>query len=173
MSPLKTALAAACLNLPALAFAADPVPIAVFPFTIRDTSGVDAPGQADRLKAATKELEDTLARTGQYKPIDMAPYAKELDAMQPPDECGECWAAVARKAGATLEVLPSVQKVSVLISQMTMWFANVQTMKYEHHVQGQIRGDTTEAYTRGIDFLVNKELQKKKVATEEAAPPKP
>ena len=165
MSPLKTALAAACLSLPALAPSvayADPVPIAVFPFTIRDTSGVTAPGQAERLQAATKELEQTLASTGQYKPIDMAPYAKEISAMQPPDECGECWAALARKAGATVEVLPSVQKVSVLISQMTMWFANVKTMQYEHHVQGQIRGDTTEAYTRGIDFLVNKELEKKK-----------
>jgi hypothetical protein len=157
MSPLKMALTAACLSLPSLApnvaAAAEPVPIAVFPFTIRDTSGVTAPGQAERLQAATKELEQTLAATGQYKPID---------SMQPPDECGECWAALARKAGASVEVLPSVQKVSVLISQMTMWFANVKTMQYEHHVQGQIRGDTTEAYTRGIDFLVNKELEKKK-----------
>lgn len=162
MSPLKTALAAACLSLPTLAFAADPMPIAVFPFTIRDTSGVEAPGQADRLKAATKELATTLAATGQYKPIDMAPYAKEIDTMQPPDECGECWAALARKAGATVEVLPSVQKVSVLISQMTMWFADVKTMQYQHHIQGQIRGDTSEAYTRGIDFLINDELMKKK-----------
>ncbi len=166
MSPLKTALAAACLSLPSLApslaFAADPVPIAVFPFTIRDTSGVDAPGQAQRLQAATKELAASLAATGHYKPIDMAPYAKEMDAMQPPDECGECWAALARKAGATVEVLPSVQKISVLISQMTMWFADVQTMKYQHHIQGQIRGDTSEAYTRGIDFLINKELMKTK-----------
>jgi len=159
MSPLKIA-AAACLLWPGIAAAA-PVPIAVFPFTIRDTSGVVAPGQAERLQAATKELAATLAATGQYAPIDMSPYAKQIDALQPPDECGECWATLARKAGATLEVLPSVQKVSVLISQMTMWVANVQTMKYSRLVQGQIRGDTAEAYTRGIDFLVHKELLKK------------
>jgi len=43
-----------------------------------------------------------------------------------------------------------------------MWFADVQTMKYSRLVQGQIRGDTAEAYTRGIDFLVHGELLKKK-----------
>ncbi len=162
MSRLKIALVALCLLTPRLAAAADPVPIAVFPFTISDTSGSPAPGQADRLKVATKQLADALSATGQYKPVDMTPYAKEIEALQPPDECGECWAAVARKAGATLEILPSVQKVSVLISQMTMWIADVKTMKYTRHVQGQIRGDTAEAYTRGIDFLINNELLKKK-----------
>jgi hypothetical protein len=163
MSPRKIMLAAFGfgLALPCAQAMAEPVPIAVFPFMIHDTSGVESPGQAERLQVATKELADTLAATGQYKPVDMTPYAKEIDALQPPDECGECWAAVARKAGATLEVLPSVQKVSVLISQMTMWVADVKTMKYTRLVQGQIRGDTAEAYTRGIDFLVHAELLKK------------
>jgi hypothetical protein len=160
MSPLKAAFALLCLASPCAA--AEPVPIAVFPFTISDTSGSPAPGQAERLQNATKELQATLAATGQYKPIDMSPYAKEIAALQPPDECGDCWAALARKAGATLELLPSVQKVSVLISQMTMWVADVNTMKYTRHVQGQIRGDTAEAYTRGIDFLIHEELLKKK-----------
>ena len=162
MSPLKAALAALWLCVPGVALADAPVAIAVFPFTIQDTSGLPAPGQKERLAAATKQLADVLAATGQYKPVDLAPYAKEIEGLQPADECGECWAAVARKAGATMEVLPSVQKVSVLISQMTMWVANVQTMKYSRLVQGQIRGDTAEAYTRGIDFLVNAELMKKK-----------
>jgi len=162
MSLVKTAmiLAICCAAGPTLADG--PQPIAVFPFTIQDTSGVPAPGQKERLETATKELAGALAASGLYKPVDLAPYAKEIAALQPPDECGECWANLAKKAGATFEVIPSVQKVSVLISQMTMWFADVQTMKYTRHIQGQIRGDTAEAYTRGIDFLVNKELLKKK-----------
>jgi hypothetical protein len=167
MSLLKTGLVlGACfLGAPALAdgpAVGSPQPIAVFPFTIQDTSGSPAPGQKERLENATKELADTLAATGLYKPVDLAPYAKEIAALQPADECGECWANLAKKAGARYEVLPSVQKVSVLISQMTMWFADVQTMKYSRLVQGQIRGDTAEAYTRGIDFLVHGELMKKK-----------
>jgi len=162
MSLLKSVLiiCVCCAALPARA--ADPQPIAVFPFTIQDTSGAPAPGQAERLENATRELAETLAKTGLYKPVDLAPYAKQIAALQSPDECGECWAELAKKAGATFEVIPSVQKVSVLISQMTMWFADVRTMKYSRLVQGQIRGDTAEAYSRGIDFLVNDELLKKK-----------
>ena len=162
MSLLKTMTILAVCCAAGSALADGPQPIAVFPFTIQDTSGSPAPGQQERLEHATKELSDTLAASGLYKPVNLSPYAKEIAALQPPDECGECWAALAKKAGATIEVIPSVQKVSVLISQMTMWFADVQTMKYTRHVQGQIRGDTAEAYTRGIDFLVNKELLKKK-----------
>jgi hypothetical protein len=168
MSLLKSVMVfgVCCLGSPALAdgpaASGGPQPIAVFPFTIQDTSGAPAPGQKERLENATKELADTLAATGLYKPVDLSPYAKEIATMQPADECGECWANLAKKAGARFEVLPSVQKVSVLISQMTMWFADVQTMKYSRLVQGQIRGDTAEAYTRGIDFLVHGELMKKK-----------
>jgi hypothetical protein len=154
-------LLACCLALLAPPARADaPIPIAVFPFTIQDTSGTQAAGRAERLAAATRLLAKTLAQTGRYKPVDLAPYGQQIAALQPPDECGECWAALARKAGATQMILPSVQMVSVLISQMTMWVADVDTMKYLRHIQGQIRGDTTEAYTRGIEFLVNDELMK-------------
>jgi hypothetical protein len=143
------------------ALAETPIPIAVFPFSIQDTSGTSKAGQTERLAAATTLLAQTLRETGRYKPVDLAPYAKEIAALQPPDECGECWAAVARRAGAAEMVLPSVQMVSVLISQMTFWVADVHSMQYVHHIQGQIRGDTSEAYTRGIQFLVNDELMKK------------
>ena len=67
---------------------------------------------------------------------------------------------MAKKAGARLEVLPSVHKVSTLITLMTLWFADVTTMKYVARVEGQIRGDTDEAYARGIAFLVTQELGK-------------
>ncbi len=160
MSPCKLASAVLCLYASS-AWAEPPVPVAVFPFTIQDSSGAPSPGQAERLEAATQTLQATLAATGHYRPVDMTAFAKEIASLQPPDECGECWAAVARKAGATLEILPSVQKVSVLISQMTFWIADVHSMRYTRHIQGQIRGDTTEAYTHGIDFLVKEELMKK------------
>lgn len=160
MSRLKTvACLLAVLAGPARADA--PARIAVFPFQIMDTSGEDAhPGQADRVATATALLARTLKQTGRYDPVDLAPYAREIAGLQSPDECGECWAAVARKAGATIEVLPNVHKVSTLITLMTMWFADVRTMKYVAHVSGQIRGDTDEAYARGIDFLVTQELDK-------------
>ena len=160
MSWPKLAWLAAAL-LPSLARAAEPVRIAVFPFQIIDTSGEGAhPDQAGRVARATALLAQSLRQTGRYIPVDLAPFAKRIDGLQRPDECGACWAAVARDAGATQEVLPSVHKVSTLITLMTLWFADVRTMRYVARIEGQIRGDTDEAYARGIAFLVTQELDK-------------
>ncbi len=140
---------------------AAPAPVAVFPFQLLDTSGEGgSPAQAARLAEATRQLASVLQHTGRYMPVDLASRAGQIAGLQPPDECGECWAKVAKAAGATLMVLPSVHKVSTLISLMTLWFADVDRMKYTARVSGQIRGDTTDAYNRGIDFLVTQELDK-------------
>ncbi len=156
----RASTAAAMLVLYAgAARAAPPVKIAVFPFQLMDSSGEGAsPGRAERLSAATHQLANALRNTGRYTPVDMTPFASQIAALQSPEECGECWAKVAQQAGASAEVLPNVHKVSTLISLMTLWFADVTTMRYIARVQGQIRGDTPEAYTRGIDFLVGQEL---------------
>lgn len=143
------------------ACAAQHTRVAVFPFQIIDTSGEGArPGQADRVTRATALVAGALKRTGRYDPVDLSPYKAEISGLQRPDECGACWAAVARRAGATVEVLPSVHKVSTLITLMTFWFADLRTMRYIAHVEGQIRGDTDEAYARGIAFLIGQELDK-------------
>jgi hypothetical protein len=139
-----------------------PRAVAVFPFQMVDTSGEkEDPGRPARLVAATAELAAALMATGQYRSVDLAPFAQKIGGLQSPDECGTCWAQVAKDAGARLEVLPTVHKVSTLISLMTIWVADVTTMKYVARVEGQIRGDTPEAYRRGIDFLVSQELMKK------------
>ena len=158
LSRASITAAALCLYASA-AQAAPPVKIAVFPFLLMDSSGEGAsPGRAERLTEATRQLADALRKTGRYAPVDMTPYAAQIAALQSPEECGECWAKLAKQAGATAEVLPNVHKVSTLISLMTLWFADVTTMQYTARVQGQIRGDTPEAYTKGIDFLVGQEL---------------
>ena len=161
MSLAKNAGVLLLIARPAVA-AELPARIAVFPFEIVDTSGEGPrPGQADRVATATNLLAKTLKATGHYEPVDLGPFAKEIAGLQRPDECGECWATVARRSGASLEVLPSVHKVSTLITLMTLWFADVNTMKYVARVEGQIRGDTDEAYARGINFLVTQELSAK------------
>ena len=159
----------ALLLAPPIAQAA-PAPVAVFPFQLLDTSGEGSgPAQSARLAEATQQLAAALQQTGRYAPVDLTAEAGQIARLQPPDECGECWAKVAKAAGATLMVLPSVHKVSTLISLMTLWFADVDTMKYTARVSGQIRGDTTDAYNRGIDFLVTQELDRR----QPGAPPGP
>ena len=159
MSRFTIALLLASLAAPVAR--ADPAPVAVFPFQLLDTSGEgSSPAQAARLAEATRQLAAVLRQTGRYVPVDLTAKAGQIAGLQPPDECGGCWAKVAKSAGATLMVLPSVHKVSTLISLMTLWFADVDTMKYTARVSGQIRGDTIDAYDRGIDFLVTQELDK-------------
>jgi hypothetical protein len=142
------------------AVAAEPAsPTAVFPFERLDTSGEGAkPGEADRLAMATRELADLLAQSGRYQPIDLAPFAADIKAAAPRYACGDCWLAVARKAGAAFAVLAVVHKVSTLISTMDIRIADVRRGQYIAAARGQIRGDNDIAYRRGVDFLVRDRL---------------
>ncbi|WP_343715322.1 DUF3280 domain-containing protein [Inquilinus sp.] len=146
-----------------LVLAAGPVaaqtPVAVFPFELADTSGEAAPAGHDvRIALATGHLERKLEQSGRYRPIDLAPLAAEVAATAPRYDCGGCWLDVARKSGADLAVVPTVHKVSSLISTMDLWVADLRSGQYVAHVSGQIRGDTDTAWLRGVDFLVDERL---------------
>ena len=149
------ALAALLATLSPAVAVAPASPTAVFPFELLDTSGEgEKPGQPERLAMATRELADVLAQSGRYQPINLAPFAAEVAATQPRYACGDCWLAVARKAGAAF----AVHKVSTLVSIMDIRIADVQRGKYIAAARGQIRGDNDIAYRRGVDFLVRERL---------------
>jgi len=153
------ALAALLATLSPAVAVAPASPTAVFPFELLDTSGEgEKPGQPERLAMATRELADVLAQSGRYQPIDLTPFAAEVAATQPRYACGDCWLAVARKAGAAFSVLAVVHKVSTLVSTMDIRIADVQRGQYIAAARGQIRGDNDIAYRRGVDFLVRERL---------------
>jgi uncharacterized protein DUF2380 len=137
-------------------------PAAVFPFELLDTSGEgEKPGQAERLALATSTLTQALEQSGRYRAVDLAPLAGEIKATEPRYRCDGCWKAVAKKAGAAVGVIPVVHKVSTLISTMDIWIADIESDTWIAHVQGQIRGDSDTAYTRGVQFLVKDRLLEK------------
>lgn len=141
------------------AAAQTPVPTAVFPFELADTSGeVASPGHDARIALATGELGRKLEQSGRYRPVDLAPLAAKVAATAPRYSCGGCWLDVARESGADLAVLASVHKISTLISTMDIRVADLRSGQYVAHVQGQIRGDTDAAWLRGVDFLVDERL---------------
>ena len=141
------------------AAAQTPVPTAVFPFELADTSGeVASPGHDARIVLATDQLARKLEQSGRYRPVDLAPLAAKVAATAPRYSCGGCWLDVARESGAQLAVLPAVHKVSTLISTMDIWVADLRSGQYVAHVSGQIRGDTDAAWLRGVDFLVDDRL---------------
>ncbi len=132
---------------------------AIFPFEIYDTSGEPPrPDLKERLAMATQILTEALEKTGRYSPVDLGPLSADVAATAPRYRCGDCFLPVARKAGAAYAAVPVVHKVSSLISTMDIWILDVSNGASVAHLNGQIRGDTAEAYEHGVRFLVKNRL---------------
>jgi hypothetical protein len=142
-----------------LATAAAAPATAVFPFEIYDTSGEPPqPDRNERLAMATRVLSEALEKTGRFSPIDLSPFSAEVAATSPRYRCGDCFVAVARQAKAAYAVAAVVHKVSSLISSIDIWILDADSGKGLAHLNGQIRGDTSEAYEHGVRFLIRNRL---------------
>jgi uncharacterized protein DUF2380 len=140
-------------------FAAAAPITAIFPFEIYDTSGEPPrPDLTERLAMATRVLTEALEKTGRYAAVDLGPLGADVEATAPRYRCGDCFLPVARKAGAAYAVVSVVHKVSSLISSMDIWILDASTGASVAHLNGQIRGDTAEAYEHGVRFLVRNRL---------------
>ena len=132
---------------------------AVFPFEIYDTSGEPPqPDRDERLAMATHVLSEVLEKTGRYSPVDLAPFSAAVAATVPRYLCGTCFLEVARQAGAAYAVVSVVHKVSTLVTSMDIWILDASSGATKAHLNGQIRGDTAEAYDHGVRFLVRNRL---------------
>jgi hypothetical protein len=132
---------------------------AIFPFEIIDTSGEPpSPDREARLDMATRVLADSLEKSELFSPIDLTRLGVDVQATSPRYDCGKCFLPVARKAGAAVAVVPFVHKVSTLITSMDIWIFDVATGEPVVHANGQIRGDTDEAYAHGVRFLVRNRI---------------
>ena len=154
-SPFAARIAAVLFVINALGGAATAAPsAAIFPFEIFDTSGEGpTPGRDARLEMATGVLVDAVTKSGLFTPVDLTPFAAEVKSTSPRYDCGDCFLPVARKAGASVAIVPFVHKVSTLITSMDIWVFDAATGATIVHANGQIRGDTDEAYSHGVRFL--------------------
>jgi hypothetical protein len=150
------------------AAAAAPV-TAIFPFEIYDTSGEPPqPDLTERLAMATRVLSEALEKTGRYTAVDLGPLGADVAATSPRYRCGDCFLPVARKAGAAYAVVSVVHKVSSLISSMDIWIVDASSGASAAHLNGQIRGDTPEAYEHGVRFLVRNRLPEQSTSGDSA-----
>jgi len=130
---------------------------AIFDFSLDDTSlqaqmsGLSA-GDLSRLKHLNAQLRTLLIESGRYQPVDMAPVEAEARASNL-DACGGCAITMARKVGAQVAVTGLVQKVSNLILNINLTIADVATGQVLAAQSVDIRGDTDESWTRGLNFL--------------------
>jgi hypothetical protein len=168
-SALSTAL---CLSS-GLSLAREPVPTAIFPFGLINTSpAATRPDENARIILLNSQLRDALVHSGCCAPVDLssvAARAKDLDMAF----CNGCEADLAREVGADISVTGWVQKVSELILNINVVVRRIKTGDSVVTGNGtagngtagsiaagsvDIRGNTDESWSRGLAYLVRNRL---------------
>jgi Protein of unknown function (DUF2380) len=143
---------------------AAPVKAAFFPFEYVDLGegpyAKPPPPEATRLTLITGLLRDRLAAANDYGSVDLAASAAAIDKSPPLRDCLRCAEEIARGAGAEIAVVGYVQKVSNLILNINITVSDVQTGRVLAAGSADIRGNTDESWTRGVEWLVKNRLAK-------------
>ncbi|MDI4657955.1 DUF3280 domain-containing protein [Xanthobacter autotrophicus] len=143
--------------------AAAGVPTAVFGFEFfddtLDTRAEVQAEQAARLKLVNAELARLVAESGEMAPVDLDGEAARIAELMPFYKCNGCEAEIAGAAGARLEVLGMVRKMSNLILTLTIRVKEVGgTEKVVRGGQVDIRGNTDESWLRGVRYLMKNRI---------------
>jgi Protein of unknown function (DUF2380) len=137
--------------------------VAVLDFELIDTSlegasrGVDA-AETQRLKLVSDKLRELLAASGKYQVVDIAPAAAKIADAGSFHGCNGCDTAIGATLGAERVVTGAVQKISTLILILTIVERDVASGRDLQIATAQIRGDTDQSWTRGVEWLVRNRL---------------
>ena len=152
--------------------AADPPKLAVFDFEMIDTSlqgEVYGPrgDERDRLLHVGDQIRKELGASGKFEVLDIASVndAAHHSNLQ---ACGGCDVKLAWQLGADLAMTGVVQKVSNLILNVNFYLRDVKTGALVAAGSADMRGNTTESWTRATDYLIRNRL----LAQDYGAPPK-
>jgi hypothetical protein len=158
------ALLAAAACAPGGAMAA-PVKAAFFPFEYVDMGegpyAKPPPPEAARLDLISGLLRERLSAANDYAPVDLAASTDAIGKSPPLRDCERCAQEIARGAGAEIAVVGYVQKVSNLILNINIFVSDAQTGRVIAAGSADIRGNTDESWTRGVEWLVKNRLQAK------------
>ncbi|MBR0931440.1 DUF3280 domain-containing protein [Bradyrhizobium diazoefficiens] len=151
---------AALLLTPAVA-RADPPKLAVFDFELIDTS---LPGEfygsrpeEARLLRISEQLRKELTESGRFQVLDIAPV-RDAARHANLQACGGCDLKLAGQLGADLEITGMVQKVSNLIINLNIYLRDVKTGAMITAASADMRGNTDEAWTRTMSYLIRNRL---------------
>ena len=142
---------------------AAPVPTAVFGFEFfddtLDTRESMRAEQAERLKLVNGEVLALIVASGEMAPVDLAPQAARMADDAPFYKCNGCEVDIARAAGARLEVVGVVRKISNLILSLSLEVREVEgQQKVVRAGQVDIRGNTDESWLRGARYLMKNRI---------------
>lgn len=136
--------------------------IAVFDLELLDTS-LDGELKGPRddehvwLLRISSQLLDELRQSSRFELLDMtstnaAAHEKNLQA------CGGCDVQMAQQIGADLTLTGTVQKISNLILNMTMYLRSAHTGRLVATMNADFRGNTDESWSRALSYLVRNRL---------------
>jgi hypothetical protein len=132
---------------------------AIFDFELIDTSleGATNGPRADetaRLVRLGDQLRMLVTNSGKFEVIDIAPVRTEARKTNL-QACGSCDADFAQKLGAEVSITGTVQKVSNLILNINLYARAVATREPLVAMSVDIRGNTDESWSRGLEYLVS------------------
>jgi hypothetical protein len=159
---MRTLVIAGLLLMTATAAQCAEPKIAVFDFELLDTSlDGEMKGPRDdehaRLLLISAQLRDQLRQSGRFEMLDMArvnaaAHEKNLQA------CGGCDVQMAQEIGADLAVTGTVQKISNLILNMTIYLRSAHTGRLVTRMNADFRGNTDESWSRAVSYLARNRL---------------
>ena len=136
--------------------------LAVFDFELIDTSlDGELKGPRDdeheRLLRISAQLRKEVRKSGRFDVIDIASvnaaaHEKNLQA------CGGCDVQMAQQIGADLAITGTVQKISNLILNMTIYMRSARTGRLVTTMNADFRGNTDESWSRTVSYLVRNRL---------------
>ncbi|SHM13487.1 DUF3280 domain-containing protein [Roseibium suaedae] len=111
-----------------------------------------------RIEMLNAYLRQLLAESGEFQLVDTAPLGKDVHKYGDVFTCNLCEEKLAREAGAPASITGAVQKLSVLVQTIILRERDASTGKVVRLYQTDIRGNTDEAWKRGLKWLVDHRL---------------
>ena len=115
------------------------------------------PDETARLAALIGQAGQRLQAAG-YTIVDTAPVADEVAKVRSLKDCNGCELPMAQRLGADLAAVGWVQKVSNLILNINLQIREVATGRLVKAGSVDIRGNTDEAWQRGITYLIDRRI---------------
>ncbi|MBD8890358.1 DUF3280 domain-containing protein [Roseibium litorale] len=103
-------------------------------------------------------LRELLAESGEFELVDTTPLGEEVSRYGDVFTCNHCEEKLARKVGAPASITGAVQKLSVLVQTIILRERDASTGEIVRLYQTDIRGNTDEAWKRGLKWLVDHRL---------------
>jgi hypothetical protein len=140
---------------------------AVFDFELKPAS-IEPPGgfteqETARLEEVTQRLREHLTRSGKFELVDIARFAAQAAASNL-QACGNCADKFARELGADYAFTGVVLKMSDLILTINVYVHEAESGLPMASATVDIRGNTDEAWRRGLDYLYENVLSKRLAA---------